>query len=162
MNSPAPDPKVSIIEAVRTPLAFLVLGFLVVDGNVTVLATTLPEYRALLVGVAIVSIPLFVATVVALAIWRPEALQGVRPLQTFHANQFAINLFLVLDGPLRNLKPAERSEAWMTLADVITADGQSEASYSKFCKAVALKLQTLTNLPLHSPRTPGPITPASS
>jgi hypothetical protein len=157
MNAPAPEARVSIIEVVKTPLAFLVLGFLVVDGTVAALAMTLGDYRALLVGTVILSIPAFVFTVVGLAVWRPEALRGDRPLQAVYANQFAADLFLALDGPLRNLEPAERTEAWLTLADVITGDHQADTNYLKFCSSVAAKITKLANLGTRPSPTPGPI-----
>jgi len=98
------QPK-SVIEAVKTPLGFLVLGCLVIDGTVASLALALPDFRQPLVWTVILSIPTFVLTVVALAVWRPEALRGDRPLQDSHANQFASDLYLALDGALSNLEP---------------------------------------------------------
>jgi hypothetical protein len=94
----------------------------------------------------ILSIPVFFIIIVSLAAWRPEALRGNRPLQQAYANQFASDLFLALDGALRNLEPIERAEAWLTVADVITSGSQADASYSKFCLAVAARLKKLTNL----------------
>jgi hypothetical protein len=83
------EPRSSIIDAVKTPLGFLVLGLLVIDGTMATLAVTLADYRAPLVWTIIVSIPALLITVVGLAVWRPEALRGDRPLQTIYANQFA-------------------------------------------------------------------------
>lgn len=151
--------RASIIEAVKTPLGFLVLGFLVVDGTIASMAVALSDYRAPLVWTVILSIPLFVLTVVALAVWRPEALRGDRPLQDTHANQFASDLYLALDGALSNLEPMERAEAWLTVADVVTSGSQVDASYSKFCRAVANRLTTLTNLQNRQVTTQGTITP---
>lgn len=155
----APESRNSTIDAVRTPLSFLVLGFLVVDGTVASLALALPEFRPLLVWTVIISIPLFVITVVSLAVWRPEALRGDRPLQETHANQFASDLYLALDGPLRNLEPLERAEAWLTVGDVVTSGSQVDASYAQFCVAVATRLKILANLKSRPINTRGPIDP---
>ncbi|WP_316189703.1 hypothetical protein [Bradyrhizobium sp. SZCCHNS1054] len=152
MNSPTPDSTgsarddVKLIEVVRTPLAFLVLGFLIVDSTVATLAMTLTDYRTVLVATVILSIPIFIFTVVALAVWRPEALRGDRPLQAVYANQFAADLFLALDGPMKNLKTAERTEAWLTFADVITSDPKADSTYQTFCATVAGKITKLANL----------------
>ena len=159
MSPLPPESRTSIIDAVKTPLGFLVLGFLVVDGTVAGLAVSLSDFRALLVWTIVLSIPLFVVTVVGLAVWRPEALRGDRPLGDVHANQFASDLYLALDGALSNLEPKERAEAWLTVADVVTSGGQVDASYSRFCVAVATRLKTLTNLQNRIVNTRGPIEP---
>jgi hypothetical protein len=145
MNQPSPSHH-SVIDAVKTPLGFLVLGFLVVDGTIASLAVALTEYRAPLVWTVILSIPAFVLIVVGLAVMQPEALRGERPLQDMHANQFASDLYLALDGALSNLEPAERAEAWLTVADVITSGSAADTSYSRFCSGVAGRLKILTNL----------------
>jgi hypothetical protein len=159
MTPPSIDSRSSIIDAVKTPLGFLVLGFLVVDGTVAFLAVTLTEFQTPLVWTIIISTPLFVLVVAGLAVWRPEALRGDRPLEETHANQFASDLFLALDGALRNLEPVERAEAWVTVADVVTSGGQADASYSRFCLAVATRLKKLTNIQHRAPNTRGPIDP---
>jgi len=159
MNANSPESRSSIIDAVKTPLGFLVLGLLVVDGTVAGLALSLSDFRTPLVWTIIVSIPLFVATVVGLAVWRPEALRGDRPLHEVHANQFASDLYWALDGALTNLAPKERAEAWLTVADVVTSGGQVDASYSRFCVAVATRLKTLTNLQHRTVNTRGRIGP---
>lgn len=146
MNSTTNEPHGTIIESVKTPLGFLVLGFLIVDGTVAALALSLEAFREPLVWTVIVSIPVFVLIVVVLAIWRPEALKGSRPLQDSHAHQFASDLFIALDGALSNLEPLEREEAWLMVADVITSDVKADSSYREFCESVSEKLKKLTNL----------------
>ena len=159
MTNPSTEPRISTIEAVKNPLSFLVLGILVVDGTIAGLAISLSDYRALLVWTVILSIPAFILTVVGLAVWRPEALRGDRPLQAVYANQFASDLFLALDGALSNLESRERAEAWLIVADVITSDSKEDASYSRFCVAVADRLKKLTNVTNRSLGAPGPIEP---
>ncbi len=159
MSTSPRESRSSIIDAVKNPLGFLVLGFLVVDGTIASLALALTEHRALLVWTIIISIPVFVLTVVALAIWRPEALRGDRPLQEVYAHQFATDLFLALDGALSNLEPLEREEAWLTVGDVITSGSQADTSYSRFCLAVTERLKRLTNITNLAVNTRGPIEP---
>jgi hypothetical protein len=159
MSLPSSEPRSSTIDAIKTPLGFLVLGFLVVDGTVASLAVALNDYRAPLVWTVIISIPIFVLTVVGLAVWRPEALRGDRPLQEVHANQFASDLFLALDGSLSNLEPMERSEAWIIVAEVITTGSRVDGSYSEFCSAVATRLKKLADVANRPSNPPGPIKP---
>lgn len=159
MSKSSTESKASTINAVKTPLGFLVLGFLIVDGTVASLAVALADYRQPLVWTVILSIPAFVLTVVGVAIWQPEALRGDRPLQEIYANQFASDLFIALDGALGNLEQLERDEAWITVADVITSDSHADVNYTKFCAAVAAKLKRLANLPSKSLRSRGPVAP---
>jgi len=136
-----------------------VLGFLIVDGTVASLAIALQDYRAVLIWTVIASVPAFVLTVVGVAVWRPEALRGDRPLQEVFANRFAGDLFIALDGALSNLEVLEREEAWVTVADVITSDSPADESYTKFCSVVAVRLKKLANLSKKGVRTRGPIAP---
>ena len=149
--------NVSIIDAVKTPLAFLVLGLLIVDGTVLDLAVSLVDYRGLLVWTAVLSGAAYVLIVVGLAVWQPEALFGVRPLQAIHADLFASDLFRALDGSLRNDEPLARSEAWATVADVISSGSESDRSYRDFCSTVARKLERLANVTNCSPSAHGPM-----
>jgi hypothetical protein len=159
MSDVVTESRASIIDAVKTPLGFMVLGFLIVDVTVAGLAVTLQDFRAPLVWTVICSIPVFVLTVIGVAVWRPEALRGDRPLQEVYANQFASDLFIALDGALSNLEVLEREEAWLTVADVITSDSHADQSYAKFCTAVAARLKKLTNLANKTLRTRGLIEP---
>jgi hypothetical protein len=134
-----------------------VLCLLFVEGTVGGLALKLENFREPLVWTVIGSIPAFLFTVVGLAIWRPEALRGGRPLEEAHANQFASDLYVAFDGPLRNMEAVERAEAWLTLADIITSGNKGDESYSTFCSAISTKLKDLTNLTSRTLRTRGPV-----
>ncbi len=153
-SSTASD-RTSVIQAVKTPLSFLVLGFLIIDGTLGGLALSLPDYRAPLIWTVIVSVPTLVVLVAAMAIWRPEALAGARPLDKIYGRQFASDLYIALDGSLRNLTSDERAEAWIVVADVITTDTASDAPYRRFCSEVAAHLTKVANLP-SGPRSHGP------
>src|SRR5258708_39646268 len=111
MSPPTRESRKSIIEAVKTPLNFLVLSLLVVDGTVGSLAIALKDFRAPLVWTVIVSIPAFVPTVVGLAVWRPGVLSGHSPLQAVHPDPFPSALLLALDGSFSKLQPIERVDA---------------------------------------------------
>lgn len=147
----------SVINAVKTPLGFLVLGLLVVDGTLAGLAMKLPNYQGPLVWTVIVSVPILVIIVVVLAVLRPEALRGDRPWQEVYAKQFADDLYMALDGALNNLEPLERAEAWLTVVDVITSESQPDKQYFAFCSGVAARLKKKTDLAARVISTQGPI-----
>jgi hypothetical protein len=153
------ESRAEIINAVRNPLGFLVLSLLAVEAAVTALAWRFSGDNSALIWTAILSVPAFVLTVVTLAVWRPEALRGDRPLQEAYAKQLASDLYIALDGPLRNLERKEREEAWLTVADVITNDSQADQTYSRFCSAVAAKLKKLADLSNRGVNTQGRIEP---
>ena len=144
-----------MIQAVTTPLSFMVLGFLIVDGSVGILAVSLPDHRTPLVYTLIASVPGFIALVAAMAIWRPEALSGNRPLGELYGRQFANELVLALDGSLRNLTLRDRNDAWMAVASMLPTHSTSDHTYRRFCVEVALQLTRITNLP-SGPRPHGP------
>jgi hypothetical protein len=153
----AQDNTVARISAVKTPLNFLVLGLLMVEGTIGGLILSVPDYRGPLIWTVILSIPAFVAIVVSLAVFRPEALTGDRPLQAATAHRLGSDLYLALDGPLKNLEPEERLEAWATVADVITSDERADATYLRFCEAVAVRLRKLASIGNHPLKTVGPV-----
>jgi len=154
-QTPAKGSWSGLINAVKTPLGFLVLIVLLLDGAVGGLAIALPDYRGVLVTAFIASVFLFAALVVALAWFRPEALQGTRPLDQIHGRQFASDLFLPLDGYLQNLEPAERQEAWIFVADYIAENDAGDAPYRRFCAEVARHLRHMAGVrgrPVRGPR----------
>lgn len=157
MSDTSPERRSTIIDVVKTPLSFLVLGLLIVESTLGGLAVSLSEQRPILVWAIIISFPAYTAIVVALAIWKPEALRGDRPLQREHANTFAGDLFLALDGALSNLTRAERAEAWITVADVVTSSPSKDSTYANFCLEVAAKLKTLAEITGRNLGKPGPV-----
>jgi hypothetical protein len=157
MNASPSEQRTSIIDAVKTPLGFFVLGFLIVDGTIATLATVLSDFRTQLIWTLIASIPAFTLAVMGVAIWRPEALKGDRPLHDAHAHQLASDLFISLSGALSNLEPLERDEAWITVADVLTNHTKADATYDRFSTAVGSKLRTLSDVSNKGVRTRGPV-----
>ncbi|MFM0351411.1 hypothetical protein [Paraburkholderia sp. RL17-347-BIC-D] len=155
--SNTPDARASVIDAVKTPLGFLVLGLLVVDGTVAALAIPLSEFRTPLVWTIICSVAVMVVVVVVLATFRPEALRGDRPWQEIYASQLADDLFMGLDGALGNLEHAERVEAWLTVADVIATTNVSEKNYRIFSAGVAARLTKRANLQNRTMRARGAV-----
>lgn len=158
MSAPTAESRTSIINAIKTPLAFLVFGLSIVEVTLGSLVVTIPEHRLLLIGTVIISIFAFVFIVTGLAIWRPEALSGDRPLQKAHANRFAGDLYIALDGALKNLESKERNEAWITVADIISSDSPDD-SYARFCSSVGIRLKSLANLRDRTVGTQGSIRP---
>jgi hypothetical protein len=70
----------SIIARVTTPLGLLVLTVLVVEGVLGILALRAePPDTTYLIAAMVLVLILVIILVVALAIWRPEALAGLRP-----------------------------------------------------------------------------------
>lgn len=135
--------RVAVVSAITTPLAYLVLVLLLVESVIGGLALSLPDpaYRIPLVWSVIITIPAFAATVVALAVFRPEALTGDRPLQRETAQRLADDIYDALEGPLRNLEPRERMEAWAATAEIITSDPSADKTYRRFCETVADRLR---------------------
>lgn len=138
--------SVAIIQAVRTPLAFLTLGLLITDSVLGGLAVKFSESRSLLIWAIIVSLGLFVGIVVTLAVIRPEALSGTRPWQPTYAGRLADDLYAGLEGAIANLEPVEREEAWATVADVLVNDSSLEPQYLEFCTQVSERLKKRANL----------------
>ena len=132
--------KVGIIAAVTNPLSYLVLGLLIAESALGTLAVQLEIQRELLIWAMVIALFLFVVTVVFLAIWRPEALKGIRPWHLSHSSQFADDLSLALEGPISNLPESDQEEAWRTLTDIIKTSDDSSLDYSAFCKQVADRL----------------------
>jgi hypothetical protein len=83
----------------------------------------------------------FTLIVVGLAILRPEALSGTRPWQPNLAQKFALDLIMSLEGAMENLSPRAKTEAWATVADVITSDKEVNREYLVFCEIVAKHLR---------------------
>jgi hypothetical protein len=146
MSNGASQDRASIIDAVKTPLGFCVLGLLVIDGTLAAMAITLEQFRTELVWTVIASVPILVLSVLLIAVYRPEALRGVRPWQESYANQLADDLYMGLDGALGNLGTIERMEAWLTVADVIVSSNVAERAYASFCGDIATRLRQRANL----------------
>jgi len=129
-----------IIKAVTTPLGFLVLGLLALNATMGLLASVLGDYRGPLVYTLIGSVVLLVLIVVGLSIFRPEALQGVRPWQVSYGPRFADDLYMAVEGAFENLDQFERDEAWATLSDVLRTARKDDKDYKKFCASVAERI----------------------
>ena len=127
----------SIINAVKNPLGFLVLVILVLNAWMGVLAIKITAYQGVFVAAIIGSVGFLAVAVIGLSIFRPEALQGVRPWQETYAPRLGDDLFLAIDGAFDNLEPVERDEAWAVLSEVLKNVRKDEKSYRKFCSTVA-------------------------
>ncbi|CAB3794393.1 hypothetical protein [Paraburkholderia caffeinilytica] len=129
-----------IIKAVNTPIAFLVLGVLFLNAVMGVVALVQAEYRGVLVFTLVASVLSLMAIVVALGVFRPEALQGVRPWHEAYPPRLADDLYMAVEGAFDNLNQVEREEAWATLADVLKTARKDDKDYKKFCASVAERI----------------------
>ena len=146
----------ALIDAVKTPLGFIVLALLVSEALIAGLSAATPDHRFEIFIGAMVCILCFVLAVVTLALLNLDALLGVKPMVD-HAPRFAADLYAGLDGALRNLKSPERLEAWATISDVFLAHEKPLDSYGEFCCGVGKKVQSLAKLTDRKVETLGPI-----
>src|SRR5258708_39263982 len=143
-NPSSTESRVRIIEVVTTPLAFLVLGLLVIESLLGGLALRFGLQPLLLNAIVGFPIGLIIVVVVLAKFW-PEVLAGKRAWRTEYTNQFADDIYMALEGPLSNLPLEDQAEAWLTVADVITAE-RADPEYYAFCEAVATRLIYKTKL----------------
>jgi len=148
-----------LANAIRTPLAFYVLCLLIVEWTISGLILALPDFRAHLVWTLDLSLAAFIIIVTVLAIWRPEALSGDRPLQKEAVQRLGSNLYTALVGAFRGLEPDERLEAWVMIANVITNDEKASETYRKFAISLADTLEDLAHITVRSFEAFGPVRP---
>jgi len=148
MSDPIKDSRIGLIRAVSSPLGFLVLAFLAVEGLLTILVVRKASNPDPLLWAMLGALLSLVVVVVALAILRPEALSGSRPLSAHYAVLFSDDLTMALEGPFANLGGVDQDEAWVTLASVLQeTDGTGmDREYVKFCKAVSERLKKRADL----------------
>jgi hypothetical protein len=153
-----PDSWVTLIDAIKTPLAFMVFGLLITDATIGTLTWNIPaESRFSFVLVALGCIVLFLIAVVGLSIWRLEALLGVKPLSDY-SDQFASDLHAGLEGAFRMLEPAERIEAWAVVTEVIASYEGQQKTYKEFCVSVGNRVKKVAKIADRQIHTQGPIT----
>jgi hypothetical protein len=160
MNAPGATSKISIINAVTKPLGFLVLAFLAFEALLGILVINRAANPEPLLWAMLAALAALIVVVVALAIWRPEALTGVRPLSAHYAVLFSGNLTMALEGPFANLGGVDQDEAWATLAGIIEAvdGGKIDREYVQFCKAVSELLRKRADAKARWKNARGPIT----
>ncbi|WP_176331824.1 hypothetical protein [Burkholderia vietnamiensis] len=122
------------------PLGFLVLVVLFLNAAMAVLASVQADYRGILVFTLIASVLVLMLVVVVLAVFRPEALQGVRPWHEAYPSRLADDLYMAVEGAFDNLNEVERVEAWATLSDVLRTARKEDKEYKKFCVSVAERI----------------------
>lgn len=152
-----PPSRPAIIKSVTKGVQLLALAMLVMESLLGYLAATLPvQYKGLLVGAIIGFLLIFICVATALEIQNLRAGTWLVP----YAALFSVDLITVLDGYLENLTPAERREAWASLADVLEEfdDPGAPRAYKKFRSDVAedIKKRKLGTKKLLG-RTQGPI-----
>jgi len=140
----SPESRVAIINAVKSPLSYMVLALLVVEVAIGLFGPKMQDPTTpllLMIGTTV----LFVIAVLFVAVFKSTALTGDRPL-TDHAEHFAANLCLGADGAFRNLPAGEREQAWATLADIIGSQSKKKDAYGDFCVAVAERIKIIAQL----------------
>ncbi|WP_139165708.1 hypothetical protein [Chromobacterium amazonense] len=98
----------------------------------------------------------FIIIVILTALFRPEALRGERPLHEHHAKLLASDIFIALDGSLRNLPELERIEAWINVSDIIKSNKNQDSTYSKFSENFSQKIIALAEIKNKMLRQNGP------
>ena len=148
MSTPATDgaARKEVIGAITDPLRYLVLSLLVVELLLGGLASAFAAQRTLLIWAIICFLAGFPLIVVVLAIFFPDALRGTHRWEPHLAQKFALDLTISLEGAMENLSPRARTEAWETVADVITSDEEINAEYFAFCEIVAKHLRMQNEL----------------
>lgn len=131
--------RTNIISAVTTPLAFLTLALLAVELIfVSVLANSSVEHKPLLLFLILGAFIVFVLIVVLVAIFRPEALQGKRPLPQLHANNLADDLYFSIEGSFANLDFAAQEDGWQFIDDILRSNqGNRDKDYIVFREMIA-------------------------
>jgi hypothetical protein len=143
MNGTIKDSRVGIINAVTSPLGFLVLAFLAGETAITVYVAHMGGDFSSVFWVMLLCMVLLIVTVVSLAILRPEALFGMRPLSSHYAVLFCAKLTRALDGPLSDLNGVAEEEAWQILAEVTGSPEtlKMDKPYIEFCESVSSGLK---------------------
>jgi hypothetical protein len=141
MPDPVPRDWKSTIEAVTTPLGFLVLALLFVEAMLFPVAMADQELRGTVVWLMFSAIVVLALSVVLIAVvWGADVLTEPARLQKPHAQQFASDIHLALSGYLANLDDDEREEAWKTLSDVLDGGENYSGIHKRFRKDVSDKL----------------------
>lgn len=146
---------VPIIEAVKSPLAFMVLALLAFLEIMNFISARMTDQNLAFFG-AMACIGVFIAAVVGMSLWNIETLLGVRPLAD-HAERFAMQLYAGAEGAFRSLEPAERAEAWATLGDVIASRTEHDDRYKEFCQIVSKRVKEIAKITDKNIKTQGVI-----
>lgn len=126
--SQTPDRKASFIERivhlVETPLAFLCLVTLVIDGAFGV-AGLIAGNPVMQYG-SVIILGVMVVGVMVISVCWPDALYGPRPLRQQFANNLAASIFRALEGPIANQSMPEQVEAYSDLLIAVEKTFQGE------------------------------------
>jgi hypothetical protein len=130
--------RLTLIDAVKTPLGFFALVVLVVEAMLGGLAlASTGEDRAFLIRAIPVILVALVILVAAMTILRPEALWGQRyhALTEAFAEFLGNRVFEALDGSLSNLEPTAREEAYQVLhASIMSGRYAENRETQPFCE----------------------------
>ena len=136
----------TLIETIKTPLAFFSMIVLVIEACLGGLATLVASGadRTFLLYAIVGLLALLIISVVLISIFRPEALWGKRysPLEEKFANAIGNDFHMALDGYLRNDKDT-CDEAYRQLRE-ITAESPyfREGATKNFYRALVRTILT--------------------
>jgi hypothetical protein len=161
MRSQQAGERLSLVEAIKTPLGFFSLAILVVEALLGGLALALSGSDRTFLLFSIVGILVLLVLVVAtIASLRPEALRAQRDsgLDESLAVGLGQELYGVLNGYLANLEEAAREEAYEVLrAAIATTPHARTRAMRRFCDALAGSLIRQVELTGRWTRTKGVI-----
>lgn len=146
MSSNDSDERLSIIDAVKTPLGLLTLALLIIEALMIGLVGTLSgSDRSFLLYSSVGIIVLVIFMVIFVAWYKPEALWGKREIiiKPLYADSLAGDIHLSLFATFTNFeKTFDREQAWVSLTDIIKyrAPGIPDEFYS-FREALATGIQ---------------------
>lgn len=135
------ETRSGIIETVTTPLAFMTLGLLAAEGTIFSFLNTQGIDKNYIVAWSSGVFLVFILLVVGLAVWRPEALTGNRPLQQEHAKNMAGSIFFAFEGVIRNNTESEQLEAWRTSSAALLPEEGDNSTYADFSRMVSVELR---------------------
>lgn len=149
--------RTSIIDAVRSPLSFLVLMLLAIEVLLFAVLSSNKEHTVALAWVMFASLFATGILVTALAIRWPWALLGNQPLREWDSDALANNLYLSVDGYFSNLTDQERADAWSMVVETLKSSQSAHASHKMFSKLLADRLSVLASIAGRRVNTIGPI-----
>lgn len=130
----------TLVEAVKTPIAFFALGLLIMEALLLGLALGLQgTNQTFLIHMMPIFLGGVIIIVALLAVFRPEALRGERhsaPDEAL-AGTLAVAMVDLIDG--FNMRDDEKTEAYDSLQNISTSLAQ-EHERNIFCQALAYRV----------------------
>ncbi|GJM64870.1 hypothetical protein [Persicobacter diffluens] len=139
----------TFLELVKTPLSFMVFYLIIVESFFGFLIANNKnnDERLILIYTAIIFFGLSFIAIIALAIFKPEALSGNKKWTERFAHKLITDIYDGLDGYLSNLpNRREYNEAWLTTSDVLKNTYVEDKEFVKFCETMSKELDKKTKI----------------